>query len=68
MFNTNKKILQSIGSGFIMASVVLGLGSITLASKISSEHGYAFLWIIILAAIFMMVYASMGTPFGVVNN
>jgi len=68
MFGKVKGILKSVGPGFIMASVVLGPGSITVASRIGSEHGYAFLWVIVLAAIFMMVYASMGTIFGVVNN
>ena len=68
MFDKVKETLKSVGPGFIMASVVLGPGSITVASRIGSEHGYTFLWVIVLAAIFMMVYASMGTRFGVVNN
>lgn len=63
-----KKARKLFGPGFIMASVVLGPGSITVASRIGSEHGYAFLWVIVLAAIFMIVYASMGTRFGVVND
>lgn len=68
MFDKIKETIKSVGPGFIMASVVLGPGSITVASRIGSEHGYAFLWVIVVAAVFMMVYASMGTRFGVVNN
>jgi Mn2+/Fe2+ NRAMP family transporter len=48
--------------------VVLGPGSLTVASRIGSEHGYAFLWVIVLAAVFMVVYTSMGVRFGVYNE
>lgn len=68
MLKRVKKVLASIGPGFIIASVVLGPGSITVASRIGSGHGYAFLWVIVLAAISMMVYTGMGARFGVVND
>lgn len=68
MLNKIKKVLKSIGPGFIIASVVLGPGSITVASRIGSEHGYAFLWVIVIAAISMMVYTAMGARFGVTSN
>ncbi len=68
MFSKIKKILKSIGPGLIIASVVLGPGSITVASRIGSEYGYAFLWVILLATIFMITYTSMGTRFGVVSS
>jgi len=57
-----------VGPGFIIAAVVLGPGSITVASRIGSEYGYTFLWVIALATIFMITYTSMGTRFGVVNT
>ncbi len=63
-----KFYLKSLGPGFIIASVVLGPGSITVASRIGSEHGYAFLWVILFAAVSMAIYTSMGTRFGVANN
>lgn len=63
-----KEVFKSFGPGFIIASVVLGPGSITVASRIGSEHGFAFLWVIILAAIFMIVFASMAVRFGVSNK
>ncbi len=68
MLNKIKKGLKSIGPGFIIAAVVLGPGSITVSSRIGSEHGYAFLWVIVLAAISMMAYTAMGARFGVVNT
>lgn len=68
MPNKIKEILKSLGPGFIIAAVVLGPGSLTVASRIGSEHGYAFLWAIVLAAIFMVTYTSMGLRFGVYNK
>jgi manganese transport protein len=68
MFYKIKSILKSVGPGFIIAAVVLGPGSITVASRIGSEHGFAFLWVIFLAAVFMIVYTSMGVRFGVSNS
>jgi manganese transport protein len=63
-----RKFFRSLGPGFIIASVVLGPGSITVASRIGSEHGYSFLWVIILAAVSMMIYTSMSVRFGVSND
>lgn len=68
MIKRIKAIFKSVGPGFIIASVVLGPGSITVASRIGSEYGYAFLWVILVAAIFMITYTSMGARFGVVNS
>ena len=63
-----KRIFKSVGPGFIIASVVLGPGSITVASRIGSQNGYAFLWVIVIAAISMAVYTSMGARFGVLHD
>ncbi len=63
-----KENLKSLGPGFIIASVVLGPGSITVASRIGSEYGYSFLWVVVLAAFCMIIYTSMGARFGVSNN
>ena len=63
-----KQIINSIGPGFIVASAALGPGSITVASRIGSVHGYAFLWVILVAAVSMVAYTSMGLRFGISNN
>ena len=68
MFRSIKNVIKSLGPGFIIASVVLGPGSITVASRIGSEYGYAFLWVIVQATIFMITYTSMAARFGVVNQ
>ncbi|MDD4426094.1 MAG: Nramp family divalent metal transporter, partial [Mariniphaga sp.] len=60
--------IRSLGPGFIIASVVLGPGSITVSSRIGSEYGYSYLWVIAFAAISMLIYTSMSARFGVTNN
>jgi len=68
MFKKIKAIFKSLGPGFIIAALVLGPGSITVASRIGSEYGYAFLWVIVIATVFMITYTSMGARFGVLNS
>lgn len=63
-----KSFLRSLGPGFIIASVVLGPGSITVASRIGSEYGYSFLWVVVLAAVAMVIYTSMGARYGVLHE
>lgn len=63
-----QKFFRSVGPGFIIASVVLGPGSITVASRIGSEYGYEFLWVVVIATVFMVTYTSMGARFGVINK
>lgn len=60
-----KNYLRSFGPGFIIASLVLGPGSITVSSRIGSEHGYSMLWLIVIAAFSMFSYTSMAARFGV---
>lgn len=68
IFKKVKTIFRAVGPGFIIASLVLGPGSITVASRIGSEYGYAFIWVIVLATVFMITYTSMGARYGVVNS
>ncbi|WP_169978189.1 Nramp family divalent metal transporter [Tautonia rosea] len=59
-----KRILGSLGPGLIIASVCLGPGSVTTASKIGAEYGYALIWVVVCAAAAMMMYTVMGARFG----
>ncbi len=68
MIDKIKEFIKSLGPGFIVASVVLGPGSITVASRIGASYGYSFLWVIALAAIFMGMYTTMSARFGVMNE
>lgn len=68
MLERMKELIRSLGPGFIIASVVLGPGSIAVASRIGSEEGYSFLWVVVVAAVFMIVYTSMAVRFGVTKE
>ena len=68
VFSKIKQIINSVGPGFIVASAALGPGSITVASRIGSVHGYAFLWVIVIAAVSMIIYTSMALRFGLSNK
>lgn len=63
-----KTLLKSVGPGIIIAAVVLGPGSITVASRIGAEYGYTFLWVLVFACLFMITYTSMSGRYGVVND
>ena len=63
-----KRLFKSLGPGFIIASVVIGPGSITVSSRIGSEYGNQFLWVIVLSSIFMALYTTMAARFGVMNS
>ena len=63
-----KNALGSIGPGFITASLVLGPGSITTASKAGADFGYRLIWLLLLSASFMMLYTTMSTRFGVISK
>jgi NRAMP (natural resistance-associated macrophage protein)-like metal ion transporter len=59
------RAIKALGPGFIVASVVLGPGSVTTASQIGAVHGYALLWVIVISAIGMIMYTTMAARFGV---
>ena len=63
----NKKIFKSIGPGFILASLVLGPGSITVASRIGSASSFSLLWVVLIAGVSMIIYTSMAARIGIVS-
>ena len=63
-----KQFIKAFGPGFITASVVLGPGSIAVSSRIGSQYGYIFIWVVVLAAICMCVFVSMAVRYGILNQ
>ena len=57
---------QSLGPAIIVASVVLGPGSILLSSRVGTEFGYGMLWMLVGAAALMMGMMALGSRLGVV--
>jgi len=63
-----KRIAAFIGPGVITASLVLGPGSMTVATKVGSLFGYRLLWWLVLLWGFMVAYTSMGAKVGVLSD
>lgn len=57
-----------LGPGFITAALVFGPGSLTVISKLGAGYGNAFLWVIGIAAFFMIVFVSMAIRIGLATD
>ena len=68
MLKKLKDIFKAVGPGFIIASAVLGPGSITVSSMIGSSYGYSLLWVIVISGVSMFTYTSMTSRFGALNS
>lgn len=63
-----KRILSLVGPGLITAAIVMGPGSITVASKIGATMGFSALWAVLIAAIMMAAFSRMGTVIGIMSE
>jgi manganese transport protein len=57
--------LTRIGPAFVIAAVVLGPGSVTTMTKMGAKHGYAMLWLPLLAGVLMAGFVTLFMRFGV---
>jgi len=60
--------LTRIGPAFVIAAVVLGPGSVTVMSKLGARHGYAMLWLALLAGALMAGFVTLFMRFGISSN
>lgn len=60
-----KRIFAAVGPAIIVASVVLGPGSILTSSKVGIEYGYQMLWVIAVASALMISMTTLGMLLGV---
>jgi manganese transport protein len=60
--------LRSIGPGVITAALVFGPGSLTIASRLGARFGFALLWVLVLSALFMMVFTAMAARIGMATE
>ncbi len=63
-----KSLLSYLGPGFITAALVFGPGSLTVISKLGAGFGNAFLWVIAIAAFFMIVFVGMSIRIGLATE
>ena len=57
--------LRGIGPAIIVASVVLGPGSILTSSKVGSEYGYSMAWVLVAAGLLMVGMVALAGRLGV---
>jgi len=60
--------LRTIGPALIVASVVLGPGSILISSKVGCQYGYSMLWVLAAAAILMIGMTALAARVGVATE
>ena len=63
-----KKIFETIGPGFITAALVLGPGSLAVASKIGANYEYQLLWVVPFCVLFMGAFTVVATRIGVASE
>ncbi|MCO6459006.1 MAG: divalent metal cation transporter [Pirellulaceae bacterium] len=59
------RFLRALGPAIIVASVVLGPGSILSSSKVGAEYGFGMVWVLLLAAGLMMGLVALCGRLGV---
>jgi len=55
---------KRLGPGLITAAVVLGPGSIVSSSTAGAKAGYGLVWMLVLSAVVMATFTSMGARIG----
>jgi manganese transport protein len=63
--DTRRGFLRSIGPAIIVASVVLGPGSILTSSRVGCQFGYELIWVVVLAAVMMVTMTALAARLGV---
>jgi len=57
-------VFNLIGPGFITAALVLGPGSLAVASKIGANYEFRLLWVVPLCVVFMAAFTILSTRIG----
>lgn len=68
MYATLRKRIRRLGPGLITAALIFGPGSLTITTKLGAGFAYRHLWLILLAAIFMIAYTRMTTRIGLAGE
>lgn len=58
--------LRYLGPGLVTACVVIGPGSILTSSQVGAKNGYANVWVVVAAVLFMQTYIALAAKLGVV--
>ena len=63
-----RRFLRALGPGLIIAALVFGPGSLTVASKLGAGFGYALLWVVPAAIVFMIAFTLMAGKIGLATD
>ncbi|WP_197529083.1 Nramp family divalent metal transporter [Aeoliella mucimassa] len=63
-----RNLFRSLGPAIIVASIVLGPGSILTSSKVGCQYGYELLWVLAAAVVLMMGMTALAAHIGVINE
>lgn len=63
-----RTLLRAIGPAFILATVVVGPGTLTLNTIAGSSYGYTLLWVPVAATFFMIIYTWMAARISLVTG
>lgn len=64
----SRNFLKFIGPGFITAALVLGPGSLAVASKIGANYQFRLLWIVPICVLFMAAFTVISTRIGLSSD
>ncbi|MBL8026839.1 MAG: divalent metal cation transporter, partial [Fibrobacteres bacterium] len=63
-----KNIFKRVGPALVTASLVVGPGSVTVATKSGALHGYSLLFVLPLLWLFMCTYTFIGAKIGLAST
>ncbi|MFZ0473934.1 MAG: Nramp family divalent metal transporter, partial [Halobacillus sp.] len=66
--STFKRRLKNVGPGAIVAAAIIGPGTVTTASNVGAEFGYALIWALVFSVIATMFLQEMVTRLGVITR
>ncbi|WP_181347614.1 Nramp family divalent metal transporter [Thalassobacillus sp. CUG 92003] len=66
--STFKRRLKNIGPGAIVGAAIIGPGTVTTASNVGAEFGYALIWALVFSIIATMFLQEMVTRLGVITR
>lgn len=63
-----RSLLRAIGPALVLATVVIGPGTLTLNTIAGSSYGYTLLWVPVAATFFMIIYTWMAARISLVTG
>lgn len=63
-----KGLVSSLGPGLIIAATAFGAGSIIMASKAGAAAGYSYLWVLVVAGVFMITFTRIAAKIGCISK